>query len=337
MSSPDDGGVDAASGGSSGGSASGGSTGQGGSGTGGGGANGAAGSVGTGGAGLGGGGVPDAGASTGSGGRGGAGGGGGANAAGGAGGSGGAATGGATGTGGRGGAGGSGGSGGRTGALRIMPLGDSTTGSVCWRAMLWQSLNQGGFTGKFDFVGSRHNDPGCGVPGYDIDNEGHPGVLISKFVDDADDQVAGTQTPEALLGQNPADVVLFHFATNDVWNSVQPATILAAYTRVLAALRMANPRVIVLVAQIIPLVPINVPVTCPACACPVDCDARVVVFNGMIPDWARTNSTAASPITVVDQHTGFVSTTDTVDGVHPNASGSAKIAAKWLAALKPLF
>ena len=223
------------------------------------------------------------------------------------------------------------------GTVRIMALGDSTTGSVCWRAMLWTMLNQGGFSGRFNFVGSRNADPGCNVPGYDTDNEGHPGVLITNFINDADELVAGVQTPQALLAQNPADVVLFHFATNDVWNSVAPATILSAYTTVLAALRSANPKVIVLAAQLIPLVPINVPVTCPACACPTACDQRMVTFNSMIPSWAAANSTASSPIMVVDQHTGFVSTTDTVDGVHPNAAGSMKIATKWYAALTPLF
>ncbi len=247
-----------------------------------------------------------------------------------------------TGTGGRGtggsgsGSGGTAGLGGRSGTLRIMPLGDSTTGSVCWRAMLWTLLNQGGFTGRFDFVGSRHNDAGCNVPGYDLDNEGHPSVLITDFINDADDLVAGVQSPLALLGQHPADVVLFHFATNDVWNSRTPASILSAYSTVLADLRAANPRVIVLVAKLIPLVPINT-TGCPACACPTACDQRMVVLNDMIPGWAAANATATSPIMVVDQHTGFVSTTDTVDGVHPNAAGSMKIATKWYAALTPLF
>jgi lysophospholipase L1-like esterase len=252
------------------------------------------------------------------------------------------ATGGATGTGGRGtggssGVGGaSGGLGGRAGTLRIMPLGDSTTGSVCYRAMLWQMLNQGGLTGRFDFVGSRHNDAGCGVTGYDLDNEGHPSVLVTDFINDADNLVGGIQTPQALLGQNPADVVLLHFATNDVWNSRTPAQILTAYTTVLGALRAANPKVIVLAAKLIPLVPINT-TGCPNCACPTACDQRMVVLNDMIPGWATANATVASPIMVVDQHTGFVSTADTIDGVHPNASGSTKIAAKWLAALRPLF
>ena len=143
---------------------------------------------------------------------------------------------------------------GRTGTLRIMPLGDSTTGSVCYRAQLWKLLNDAGYQGKFDFVGSRKNDPGCGVSGYDQDNEGHPSVLVTNFINDADDQVGGTQTPETLLGAHPADVVLFHFATNDMWNEgIALDKVLAAYTRVLTALRQANPNVTVLVAQLIPM------------------------------------------------------------------------------------
>jgi lysophospholipase L1-like esterase len=316
-----DAGDNGAGGSGAGGSGAGGSTGAGGASTSAGGATGSGGALGTGGS-------SGVGGHTGSGGSG---------------------TGGHTGAGGSG-AGGSNGSGGHTGAggatgggghiagtVRIMALGDSTTGSVCWRAMLWTMLNQGGFSGRFNLVGSRNADPGCNVPGYDTDNEGHPGVLITSFVSDADEVAPGTQTPQALLGQNPADVVLFHFATNDVWNSKDPTLILAAYTTVLAALRAANPKVIVLAAQLIPLVPINVPMTCENCACPTACDQRMVTFNSMIPAWAAANATASSPILVVDQHTGFVSTTDTVDGVHPNAAGSMKIATKWYAALTPLF
>jgi lysophospholipase L1-like esterase len=239
------------------------------------------------------------------------------------------------GTGGRIGTGGATGTGGRVGTLRIMPLGDSTTGSVCWRPMLWQKLNQGGFTGRFDFVGSRHNDPGCNVAGYDQDNEGHPGVLVTNFINDADDTVAGVQTPQALLGQNPADVVLFHFATNDVWNNIAPQTILDAYSKVVDALRAANPKVVILAAQLIPMNPVNT-ATCTSCLCTA-CGARMQTFNAAIPAWAQGKSTTTSPIVVVDQWTGFDANADTVDGVHPNASGSAKIAAKWYTALMGYF
>jgi lysophospholipase L1-like esterase len=221
-----------------------------------------------------------------------------------------------------------------------MPLGDSTTGSVCYRAQLWKLLNEAGYQGRFDFVGSRKNDPGCGVSGYDQDNEGHPSVLVTSFINDADDQVGGTQTPEALLGAHPADVVLFHFATNDMWNEgIALDKVLAAYTRVLAALRQANPNVVVLVAQLIPMA--VTASTCTGCSC-ATCPTRIGQFNGMLAGdsgWAATHSTAASPVVVVDQFTGFNAPAgmDTADGVHPNASGSLKLATRWRQALIAYF
>jgi hypothetical protein len=70
-----------------------------------------------------------------------------------------------------------------------------------------------------------------------------------------------------------------------------------------------------------------------------DCPTRVQNLNAMIPGWASSNSTAASPIAVVDQNTGFnpASGSDTGDGVHANTSGSMKIAAKWFSAVMPLI
>jgi lysophospholipase L1-like esterase len=218
-----------------------------------------------------------------------------------------------------------------------MPLGDSITGSTCWRADLWQDLNQSGFAGRFDFVGSRNTDAGCTPTNYDRDNEGHPGVLVTNFVSDADELTAGVQTMQSVLAPHPADVVLLHFATNDLWNDVPDATILAAYSQVLAVLRSDNSRVVVLAAQLIAMDPINT-ATCTTCLCTA-CGARVAAFNQLIPGWAAANGTAESPILVVDQWTNFDATAgvDTVDGVHPNASGSVKVANNWLGALTPFF
>ena len=47
----------------------------------------------------------------------------------------------------------------------------------------------------------------------------------------------------------------------------------------------------------------------------------------------RARRTAASPITVVDQWTGFNTATDTYDGVHPNAAGNQKMSDRWYPAL----
>jgi lysophospholipase L1-like esterase len=331
------------SGGAAGGGGGGAGSGAGGTGGSLGGASGAAGVAGSGGAGggvagSGGGNAGAGGSSAGSGGVGGTAGVGGAAGRGGAAGTP-AGRGGASGPAGSGGASGRGGSGGAGGAIanrRIMPLGDSTTASICYRALLWQMLTQAG--ARFDFVGTRNGDPGCGVSGYDRDNEGHGGYIVTDVLkaagtgvrpsggDSSDPFVSDERDLATWFDNKPTDIVLLHFATNDVWNNKAPAMILQAYTTILARLRAANPNVRVLVAQIIPLQPSG-------CS---DCPTRVQNLNAMIPTWASTNSTAASPISVVDQATGFTPATDTGDGVHPNTTGSQKIASKWFNALMSL-
>jgi lysophospholipase L1-like esterase len=249
---------------------------------------------------------------------------------------------GSSGTAGAGGPGGTTGGGGAGGALpnpRIMPLGDSTTASVCYRALLWQMLQSAGK--RFDFVGTRNGDPGCGVSGYDRDNEGHGGYVVTDLLKAAGTGVrpSGADANDPYLSDardlatwfdgKPADIVLLHFATNDLWSNKAPAEILNAYTTILGRLRGANPKVRVMVAQVIPLTPSG-------CS---DCTTRTQNLNAQIPGWATTNGTTASPITVVDQFTGFnpAQGQDTSDGVHPNTSGSTKIATKWFNALSPMF
>jgi cellulase/cellobiase CelA1 len=55
----------------------------------------------------------------------------------------------------------------------------------------------------------------------------------------------------------------------------------------------------------------------------------VIALDAAIPAWASSKTTAQSPIIAVDQWTGFVDSTDTVDGVHPNDAGNQKMAARW--------
>ncbi|GIF14642.1 cellulose binding domain-containing protein [Actinoplanes teichomyceticus] len=193
---------------------------------------------------------------------------------------------------------------------RIMALGDSITGSPgCWRALLWRKLP----ADRVDFVGTLPGQ-GCGFP-YDGENEGHGGYLVTN--------VAGQSLLTGWLAATDPDVVLMHFGTNDAWSNLPTSTILAAYTTLVGQMRASNPNMRVLVAQIIPLNP-------PTCA---DCGRRVIELNAAIPAWAAGLSTAASPITVVDQWTGFDTATDTYDGVHPNDAGNAKIAARWYPAV----
>jgi lysophospholipase L1-like esterase len=198
-------------------------------------------------------------------------------------------------------------------AVRIMPLGDSITGSPgCWRALLWNRLQNSGFS-NIDFVGTL-GPQGCGVP-YDGDNEGHGGALVTNVANQ-------NQLPGWLSATHP-DIVVMHFGTNDVWNNLPPTTILAAYSTLVDQMRASNPNMKVLVAKIIPMNPSNC----------TECGQRVVALNNAIPGWAGGKSTAQSPIVVVDQWTGFSTSSDTTDGVHPNDSGNQKMSDKWYPAL----
>ncbi|HET8841857.1 MAG TPA: cellulose binding domain-containing protein [Ktedonobacteraceae bacterium] len=196
-----------------------------------------------------------------------------------------------------------------TSPVRIMPLGDSITGSPgCWRALLWNQLQTAGFT-NIDFVGTLPPQ-GCGIA-YDGDNEGHGGILATNMANQ-------NQLPAWLSATNP-NIVLMHLGTNDVWSHLSNSTILAAYSTLVDQMRANNPNMKILVAQIIPMNPSSC----------TDCAQGVVSLNAAIPAWASSKSTAQSPIIVVDQWTGFDDSTDTVDGVHPNDSGNQKMAGRW--------
>ncbi|MET8122604.1 cellulose binding domain-containing protein [Micromonospora sp. NPDC005291] len=197
--------------------------------------------------------------------------------------------------------------------VRVMPLGDSITGSPgCWRSTLWNRLQTTGYP-NVDFVGTL-GPQGCGQP-YDGDNEGHGGYLATN--------VANQNLLPGWLSATRPDIVLMHFGTNDVWSNIAPATILAAYSKLVDQMRASNPTMRVIVAKIIPMAP-------PTCA---ECGQRVVALNAAIGGWAAGKTTAQSPIVVVDQWTGFSTAGDTYDGVHPNASGDQKMSDRWYPAL----
>ena len=200
-------------------------------------------------------------------------------------------------------------------ATKIMPLGDSITGSPgCWRALLWNRLQTAGYT-NINFVGTLNNANDCGIT-FDGDNDGHGGFLATN--------IASQNLLPGWLSATTPDVVIMHLGTNDVWNNIAPATILSAFSTLLSQMRANNPNVKLIVAKILPMNPSG-------CS---DCGQRVINFNAAIPAWVSANSTAQSPITIVDQWTGFDVTADTVDGVHPNGTtGIQKVSDKWYPAL----
>ena len=151
---------------------------------------------------------------------------------------------------------------------------------------------------------------------FDTDHEGHAGLSSTALA-------SQNLLPGWLSATNP-DVVLMHLGTNDMWgNYIPTATILAAYSTLIDQMRANNPNMKIIVAQIIPM-------SASSCS---GCDQEVVALDAAIPAWAAGKTTAQSPIVVVDQWTGFDTTTDTSDGVHPNALGDQKMSDRWYPAL----
>ncbi|EAT77985.1 hypothetical protein HBI56_191010 [Parastagonospora nodorum] len=199
--------------------------------------------------------------------------------------------------------------------IRYMPFGDSITDDVCWRFKLWERL-QGTEFASVSFVGSSTHDRNCTDTKYDRNHEGHSGFLAVE--------IAKQNQLEGWLKANPADVITMHLGTNDIVHMTLTSDIIAAYTKLVATMRSCNPRMKIVVAQILP----------------VDLggayNAHIQELNAAIPSWAKSLNQTKSPIWVVDQYTGIVSS-DLRDGVHPSDSGDEKMMNVWYPALMQAF
>ncbi|KAI3324217.1 carbohydrate esterase family 3 protein [Xylariaceae sp. AK1471] len=193
--------------------------------------------------------------------------------------------------------------------LRYMPFGDSITEIICWRALLWEKLQSTEFA-SVNWVGSGKTENNCGDTKYDRDNEGHSGFLAIN--------IANNKQLVGWLQTNPADVITMHLGTNDIVQQNKPTDqIIAAFTTLVGVMRASNPKMKIIVAQIIPLGTAN---------------TAIQNLNKAIPTWAQGLNKTESPIWVVDQYTGF-GASDLRDGVHPNKAGDTKMANIWYPAL----
>jgi lysophospholipase L1-like esterase len=197
--------------------------------------------------------------------------------------------------------------------VRIMPLGDSITdGSQVpggYRIELWRRL-VGQDRRSVDFVGSLQNGP----PELgDRDHEGHSGWRIDEIAAGVDGWLAR---------ERPA-IVLLMIGTNDMLQSHATATAPARLGELLDRITRQVPAATVLVATLPPLAG-------------VEANRRVVAFNRALPGVVQARAVAGRRVRLVDIAAGLT-LADIGDGVHPNESGHAKIAAAWHRALTPLF
>ncbi|ORY14882.1 SGNH hydrolase-type esterase domain-containing protein [Clohesyomyces aquaticus] len=196
--------------------------------------------------------------------------------------------------------------------IRYMPFGDSITEIICWRAKLWEKLQTTEWK-SVDWVGSGKTENNCKDTKYDRDNEGHSGFLAID--------IANKKQLDGWLAKNPADVITMHLGTNDiVQQSKATADIIKAFTTLVGTMRTSNPKMKIIVAQIIPISIGNY-------------NAKIQDLNKAIIPWAQGLNTTDSPIWVVDQFTGFSASSDLRDGVHPNDAGDTKMMNVWYPAL----
>ncbi len=134
--------------------------------------------------------------------------------------------------------------------LKIMLLGDLiTSGTTAWasyRFWLYQDLLARGHTANF--MGSIHGQiktgeapPAC-CRDFDWDHEGHSGYRVDDII----------PLLPAWLNLNVPDIVLIHLGTNDIVQGQSASSTRAELDQIIDLVRAANPRVKILLAQIIP-------------------------------------------------------------------------------------
>lgn len=220
---------------------------------------------------------------------------------------------------------------------RVMMLGDSITeargGYASYRHALYQRLLSAGYD-HVDFVGTRRGvregDYGPAIAyDYDQDHEGHGGFRLDDVLNGAPEEGTGEYSgtlDDWLAAVEVPDVVIVHLGINDliVWDSVESTV--AQVGQVIDRLRARNRYVKVLLTQLAPVMPDRVP------------DAWVRQYNAGLAGLVAQKNKRTSRVKLVDLYNiGFDPAVgaDTIDGLHPNASGEQKIAAAYDEALRP--
>ena len=218
---------------------------------------------------------------------------------------------------------------------RIVAIGDSITQSnllhQSYRYKLWKKLVGKGV--DFDLIGTQNtnaNQDANGTLPADTTQVPWPDYKNKSFDPDHEaywGKKAGwvatklqTTLPQLQAQEEVPDIALVHLGTNELLDSNGGATedkIAAAIDgleNVIGELRQVNPQVTILLAKIIPYSTDG---------------GEVSQLNQLIDAVDESMSQSDSPVIIVDQYSGFSSTADTFDGIHPNDDGEEKIAAKF--------
>ena len=198
----------------------------------------------------------------------------------------------------------------------IMPLGDSITLGVNggYRNNLYTGLQQDncGVT----YVGTQ-TDVNTHVA--DKHHEGHPGLTIGDIANSVNGWIASTQP----------SIILLMIGTNDTaWWSAENADLLGArHNALIEQLRTARPDAWIFVASIAP--------QSSAIIQPNNVDRAVLTqqLNAVIKTSVDARTAAGQRVRFVDVNS-VLTTADLYDGIHPTEAAHAKVALKFLEAVR---
>ena len=192
-----------------------------------------------------------------------------------------------------------------------MALGDSiTAGSITdapgsYRNELYTLLNTEGF--NVDFVGNEQDSAVDNPSLPDRDHQGVPGIQINGI---------RATLPITLKTVESPDLILVHAGTNDFGAGASPAVVLERTRSLIRDLSSLKPHAKILVASLI--------TRTDNAAAAANQDAFASALPGLITE----ESSLGRQAYYVQMHTELLSS-DLADGLHPNASGYAKMAAAW--------
>ena len=198
----------------------------------------------------------------------------------------------------------------------IMPLGDSITLGVNggYRNDLYSGLQQNNCS--VSYVGTEH-DQGTRVA--DKDHEGHSGFTIANIAGSVNAWMASTQP----------DIILLMIGTNDTawWTAENAGQIGARHDALIEQIRTARPNASIFVASIPPQASEIIQ--------PNNVDRAVLTqqLNDVIKSNVEARVALGQRVRFVDVNSALT-TADLYDGIHPTEAAHAKVAQKFLEAIR---
>lgn len=223
------------------------------------------------------------------------------------------------------------------GGRRIMIVGDSISqgleGDFTWRFRLEQHLRSQGL--GVEFVGPHHGTRAMPLAESNNPGPNFDGAYRDRISFDSDhDAQWGWQVHQAkdvmfqTVADNRPDWLLVELGFNDLgWFVNGPEGTRNDMITLINEARRANPRIAILVANVVTRSPISGR---------EDLPGLVNNYNSLIVGTLSGLSSSQSPIRLVDINRTFVYGTDAYDGLHPNESGEFKIAAAFADGLRAM-